>query len=629
MKPPILLIGLANSNQDYLDAIQAELAGIRGALTKAKQGGHLDIQERNQFTFKTLADDFNDLDHSSRLAILHYSGHSSAAGLMLRQGGQDVLLDKNYLTTFLGAQHSLKLVFLNSCYSKELAEALVAVGVPMVIGTSSAVKDKMAAAVAGYFYQTLGGGSKTIQEAFNLTKSHFDQLPDTDELSFRGPIVDLDDSPWNLYLAQDKKETASWRLIPLSLLEKLQAIQGKRKLLLLMENEQHQGVYHKGLLNFLVDYPEVQPFSIWDFQQDAAAERIAVLNQVDVVLYLATPGLKTALENELDWVKAHLDKNKPHGLLACEGLAGDLKAYLQNENLAKPDSVILPNEQFTLEILLNSRQPLDAIFKFFLKEPLPKMIGMGNTPDLLKLAFNRLNFDDQRQRLDFSLRRFHLILLEGTPACGQELLIRTILDNPVLALGKNVERLNISVKTFLGNEELDENKLAFLLAMNLKIMAMNLDGLLPGLSQKLQQDDVVIVLNDIEKQEPDKFKSLLKAFWTKLNEQLPTSETLGRLFIIIVHKGYEAGVCCISDLNLVSDNQQLNALLLPPIKTLDYGVINKWHLTESPNFPAGSPFINLLQNFRQRILDKKYVGKAVEEICELMQVPIAHEVLKF
>lgn len=624
---PILLIGLANSNQDYLDAIQAELEGIREALTKARQGGRVEIDERNQFTFKTLAEEFNDLDKSSRLAILHYSGHSSAAGLMLRQGGQDVLWNKEHLSAFLSAQNGLKLVFLNSCYSKTLAEALVAAGVPIVIGTSSAVKDKMAAAVAAYFYQTLGGSSKTIQQAFDLTMAYFDQLPPVDDLSFRGPIADLDDAPWNIYIAPDKAEVAGWRLIPLSILDKLPAVQGKRKLLLLMDSEQQQEDYHKGILNFLVDYPEIHPISIWEFQQDDAPNREAVLNQIDVVLYLATPGLKTALEKELDWVKGHLDKNKPHGILACEEPADDLKNYLNEKNLIEASSKLIPNG-IVISALLNNGNNTTVILQSLLKEKILEILGTHKMDSVLKKAFNSLNFKNQRKLLDLSSSHY-FILIEGTQDSGQELLVRTILEDPLLNIPNNVKALNISLRPAFGATDLDENRIWSAIIDNLKFNATTIKEIILNLKARLSEEDIVIVLNDISKQKQENLKQVLESFWKNLNQYFPNDKTRGRFILFFVHKGYEKDNCCLKCLEFTGKNEPINVQILPPILELDGEELDIWHIQERRNLPANHKFVTLLQNHRQQILDKKQIKGVVEEICDLMQVPIAHEVLKF
>ena len=70
-KADILILGVANTPVDFLDQLQAEAEGIRSALSKARQQNYCDFRELSQFTFEKLFAEFNDLNQSGRISMLH------------------------------------------------------------------------------------------------------------------------------------------------------------------------------------------------------------------------------------------------------------------------------------------------------------------------------------------------------------------------------------------------------------------------------------------------------------------------------------------------------------------------------------------------------------------------------
>jgi hypothetical protein len=96
-------------------------------------------------------------------AVIHFSGHGSPQGIILRteQGAQPV--PGPSLRRFL-ANRGVELVVLNSCYSKDQAEVILG-AVETVVGTTASVGDEAARRFTVAFYRSLGNGL-SIREAF-------------------------------------------------------------------------------------------------------------------------------------------------------------------------------------------------------------------------------------------------------------------------------------------------------------------------------------------------------------------------------------------------------------------------------------------------------------------------------
>ena len=96
--------------------------------------------------------------------IIHFSGHGSKGGIILRtEGGGYKQVDGSSLKRFLEGR-GVELVVLNACYSKEQAENISA-SVKAVVGTTDAVDDEAARRFSVAFYRALGDGLP-VSEAF-------------------------------------------------------------------------------------------------------------------------------------------------------------------------------------------------------------------------------------------------------------------------------------------------------------------------------------------------------------------------------------------------------------------------------------------------------------------------------
>jgi len=107
-----------------------------------------------------------------RPRIVHFSGHGSDQDELMLQdaAGNTKFVSKEAIvqTMALGSDE-IQLVFFNTCYSREQAEAVVQ-HVPAAIGMNTSISDKAARIFSAKFYSAIGFGL-TLERAFQQAKA--------------------------------------------------------------------------------------------------------------------------------------------------------------------------------------------------------------------------------------------------------------------------------------------------------------------------------------------------------------------------------------------------------------------------------------------------------------------------
>ena len=143
----------------------------------------------------------------SPIQILHFSGHGSKDSLVFQTLERRNLNARNEsLADFFGKYKSLKLVFLNACYTKALAEHLLGHDIPAVIGTSQAILDEAATKFSLSFYKGMLRGHslrRAFEEAKNQIEIEFSNefngvFRDSKEIGWEGSSS----VPWELKVKQ-------------------------------------------------------------------------------------------------------------------------------------------------------------------------------------------------------------------------------------------------------------------------------------------------------------------------------------------------------------------------------------------------------------------------------------------
>ena len=220
--PESIILAFVNTSKEYLNHLSFELREIRdNALRNAEEGNHIQIIEHHGATYRTLSNLLHS-DKANNVTMLHYSGHSNGEGLWVEMDDRSGTIKTKQLSTLFLAHKKFRFVFLNSCYSENIAKELTEAGIPYVVGTTNSIDDKEASIVAGQFYKFLARQGKTIKEAFDLTRDYLnDPLYNGGAAMREAPrSLSLTDVtrpkyPWHLYESSTlRDEDRKWSMVP-------------------------------------------------------------------------------------------------------------------------------------------------------------------------------------------------------------------------------------------------------------------------------------------------------------------------------------------------------------------------------------------------------------------------------
>jgi len=221
---PVIFLAFANEqggtgHQGYLRKLPEEVRHLQGILGKAEQRGLCELVVRPNATLEQILEVFQSPEYRDRIAVFHYGGHASEAGLYLESdnaGAHEASAEG--LAVFLGQQSGLELVFLNGCSTRGQTQGLLDANVSAVIATSQAIDDDVATAFAGHFYGGLAGGA-TLGAAFNEAEGAVvsDRGADPARLyrhiggAEAGHVI-ADEFPWHLFVRPGAETTRNWNL---------------------------------------------------------------------------------------------------------------------------------------------------------------------------------------------------------------------------------------------------------------------------------------------------------------------------------------------------------------------------------------------------------------------------------
>lgn len=139
---------------------------MRAIEQKVRASAHRDVLVF-QSNWAVRPDDLLQLLNQHSPQIVHFSGHGSHTGLCLAGNDGQVrrVTTQALEALFSTLKDNIRLVFLNACYSREQAQALVTT-IDCVVGMKESIRDDAAAVFASSFYRAIGFG-RSIQEAFD------------------------------------------------------------------------------------------------------------------------------------------------------------------------------------------------------------------------------------------------------------------------------------------------------------------------------------------------------------------------------------------------------------------------------------------------------------------------------
>ena len=148
----------------YLKNLPEECRANKAALEDAADGNHVELVTCMNATLEEVIATCQ--KYRKRIVGLHYAGHSDGESVLFERGdGSPTAATAASFAEFLGELPALKFAFLNGCATRGQVEALRSRGVPVVLATSTLVRDEVAQTVSYYYYLGMGRG-ETIADAF-------------------------------------------------------------------------------------------------------------------------------------------------------------------------------------------------------------------------------------------------------------------------------------------------------------------------------------------------------------------------------------------------------------------------------------------------------------------------------
>lgn len=391
---PVIFIALANERIDqpnYLRGLVKEKELIQEALEPAIVAGLCELVIESHSSIKTLIDTFQNQRFKDRIAIFHFAGHADDFQLMLESNeGETIVAHSEGLIPFLSKQASLKLIFLNACSTQLQSEALVEAGIPLLIGTSQTVSDKVALQLSGRFYKGLGQGMQ-IGQAWTEAEAEVKmETGATRAMDFSRKKEHTDQLPWRVYVRKGSEEVKNWSL-PLAAGNPLFGLPD------ISRTQDLPDVPYRYLQRFEKAQSQIF-FGRGTYIRDLYARALDRHRAPLLLLYgqsgvgkssLLEAGLLPRLEqkSEVHYVRRNPEKGLIHALVDIFGLAESIEAetlksalVTREQETAQPVTIILdqveeslisPFEKGELESFM---QLLAGVFSIYAERPQGKLI---------------------------------------------------------------------------------------------------------------------------------------------------------------------------------------------------------------------------------------------------------------
>lgn len=639
-----ILLASANvlNNRGHLEFLKAEREAIIAIGANAVAAGKISIEKEVEWSYQNLFDNFNNIHDHSKINLLHYTGHSDDGQLILQaDGGGNVGISAKDFSDFIKQQDGLEVVFLNSCASESIGQYLTENGVPIVIETTKKINDFKAAEFAKAFYKGMMAGKSLYDSFLQATvfyKTNFG-------LNYETEVVETTRAVSG-YLRKDSKKTFAWKLsyqdenfaknwyLVESVKQKIATGDFSHKILSIYDSDfDHHPEIHKIIDAAFSNDSKVYSCTLEELGAEITdAEAIQELTHLLVYCSDGFSGFWGNLSQDFKNALIHLP-------VVFVNISGDVPTGLATIQQSFPNTAVSvfpsPQESF---FMLHQAKMLDAFFNNTYKEKLLELLQLNaqKSSVILSGELKELNFKDQRDPFEinnehsFQYGQHNLLLLEGSPHCAQEVLIKKLLRYAKPRIDQNIKPHVISINSNIA-EKLTESKLYEELShVLLKArIPLTIELLSATIQQKIAEEDLIIILNDIYKNNGDCL-SILQNLWNKLIQLIP-DQSAHRLFIFAVYKdGTGVGNEWNTD-GFTHSPPKANVRLFHPIKPLDKFSFNSWHANSENNFSQNSAFHQLINDEKiDVILEDPYMKKAIAQICHLMDCPeISSDLLEF
>lgn len=650
-KGPVKIIFISSdvSLSHPLPKIKDEIKNARDTVLRdAWRKRWIDIVERPYFEFATLQNELN--ADPDREMVIHYAGHAGAQGLLIKTNAGEQVLPVDDLVTLLSAHRQrIRLVFLNGCYSQEIAKKLCNEGIRFVIGTTGKIGDSVAARVALEFYLEMISTPKTVDQAFAICKASFTQAGIGDELhnAFRGFDKEATaDFPWQLTNAEPlAPDDLAWTLVPARKRNlALSGEYGRRfRLKVLCLYAKPESDYFQYLLNNLKDDTSNNWIinGLWNIFGDLDREDLEnELKAADIIIHLINGSSYVGLIDELIQSGINTDdfNTKKHICFPVDAIPS--APTIRNSGWYQTALTIIPNiDAFgsnfkNMKQLIGGTMSDDRIFETFFKSNIEKLLKeiLNNKyidPDRLAKDLKQMRFMEEEAVYSKGGKResnIHFILIEGTNDCAQPLLVWNIINKLNNLKNKKSNAIRLRFRTDLNTE----GEFWTLLFKELQIKrTVSTDqyssACIDTLLQRMEHEDIVLVIEDLNSTHTGIFKKVIQEeFLQKINIEYKIninkngSQFLpGRLFIFAVNYDVEKAAYSTNYTQL--KDAAISEVLISPVTLFNNTERDNLFQEMKKNYCNNLPFQTLDSKENQDTVIDKPRKTAIQLICEKLQ----------
>jgi len=212
-----ILICFANDKRESLTYLKEEREAISKVLDDGNSKSHYIVKQIPQATTDIVIDALGVYRES--LNVFLYSGHAGCASLDLEDGKANA----EGVASLLALCPKLNLVVLNGCSTiGQVSPLLQLPSRPAVIATSSPICDSTASKFSQYLFKALVKDKMSLGKAFDYAIASLKVKYDVSIINtiktreFRELMsgnANIDEGVWGLFMPENRKELAEWKLL--------------------------------------------------------------------------------------------------------------------------------------------------------------------------------------------------------------------------------------------------------------------------------------------------------------------------------------------------------------------------------------------------------------------------------
>lgn len=208
---------------------------------------------------------------------------------------------------------------------------------------------------------------------------------------------------------------------------------------------------------------------------------------------------------------------------------------------------------------------------------------------------------------------FHLVVLQGTHRCGQDLLLTRLRRGGYSDALRNCEEFRIDFKSGVASVS-SEPQLWQEVSRYLNGSATeDREKVTPELAKQLRQKDILFVFDNVATNETDSGNlDIVTSFWDYIQSQLVdiSPNNPYQLFVFVINRGAHCGIC------FQPGHFQPPHSILLEIESIDRQTLEDWWDRKKSSRFSNDPLFDKLMEDQEELLGDGHLSDVIYRICE-------------